>query len=143
MTCSTAETNSQKGKQVCFSEIKTTLVKYPSREEISERWDSKKERDVFEYEIMRDVQEVQRLLSTTPLEAVETEDLYKFVGLENLLSKEMMHYVRDEKREHVRSIVKMQHMLSDEQLAACAMQSSSQSRERAQKLAAGYWAILR
>ncbi len=142
-SCSTAETNSQEGKQVCFSETKTTLVKYPSRKERSRRWDSKKERDVFEYEMMCDVQEVQRLLSTTPLEAVEKEDLYKCIGLENLLSTRLVYYIKDKKREHVRSIVKKQHMLSDEQLSACAMQSSSQSRERAQQLAAGYWVILR
>jgi hypothetical protein len=118
-------------------------MKYPSRKERSRRWNSKEERYLLEYELMCDVQEVQHLLSTTPMEAVEKEELYKCIGLENLLSRELMHYARDKKREHTRSIVKMQHMLSDGQLSACAMQSSSQSRERAQKLAAGYWVILR
>jgi hypothetical protein len=146
-SCSTDEKNANRnrdgGEQVCFAQTNTTtIIKYPSREERSRRWDSKKERYMFEYEMIRDVKDVQHLLSTTPMDAVEKEDLYKFIGLENLLSRRLAHYLRDKKREHVRSIVKIQHMLSDEQLAACAMQGSSESRVRAQKLAAGYWVIL-
>ena len=63
---------------------------------------------------------------------------------EALVSAQVTRLVRRMKVEveHSRSIVQMQHHLSDEQLAAYARRNSLQPRERAQELAAGNWEIL-
>ena len=115
---------------------------YPSREEISKRWHCKGDKLIFTQEMTRDVRHIRYLLSTTPMEAVDKEILYVCVGLEALLTSKVTRFLKEKKRVHTRSIVEMQHFLSDEQLAAYAMSHSSQSRERAQKLAYGYLEIL-
>jgi len=76
------------------------------------------------------------------MEEVEKETLYWCIGLEAHVSSKVTRFLKDEKRGHTRSIVVMQDCLSDDQLAAYAITRSFQSRERAQKLAAGNWAIL-
>ena len=129
--------------QVSFSEdIVVHCFQYPSRDEVSKRWHSKTDKYFFTHEMTRDVHCIRFLLSTTPMEAVEEEALYKCVGLEAHLSGKVTRFLRERKRKYVHSIVEMQDSLSDEQLAAYAETQSSQSRERAQKLAAGYLEIL-
>jgi hypothetical protein len=76
------------------------------------------------------------------MEELEKETLYWCIGLEAHVSSKVTRFLKDEKRGHTRSIVMMQDCLSDEQLAVYAMTRSFQSRDRAQKLAAGYCVIL-
>ncbi len=76
------------------------------------------------------------------MEAVDKEALYGCVGLETHLSSQVTRFLTEKKRRYTRSIVEMQHFLGEEQLAVYAMSHSSQSRERAQKLASGYFEIL-
>ena len=73
---------------------------------------------------------------------LEKETLYACIGLEAHVSDRVARFLTETKRGHARSIVQMQDCLSDEQLAAYAATRSSQSRERAQKLAAGYLVML-
>ncbi len=129
--------------RVSFSEdIIIHYFQYPSSDEVSKRWHSKKDKYSFTKETTRDVRCIRFLLSTIPLEALEKEALYDCVGLEALLSEKVKIFVKENRRRYVHSIVEMQDCLSDEQLAAYAACHSSQSRERAQKLAAGYLEIL-
>ena len=130
-------------RQVSFSEdVKVNCFQYPSTVEVSKRWYSKRDKYFFERELARDVQNIRGLLSITPMEDHEKEVLYDCVGLEALVSSKVMRFLKEKKRRHARSIVEMQYRLSEEQLAAYAASHSSQSRERAQKLAAGYSEIL-
>mmetsp|Transcript_14286 Transcript_14286/g.20285 ORF Transcript_14286/g.20285 Transcript_14286/m.20285 type:complete len:178 (-) Transcript_14286:135-668(-) len=130
-------------RQVSFSEdVAIHNFQYPSRDEVSKRWHSKRDRHLFTQELRRDVQCIRFLLSTTPMEALEKEALYMCIGLEALLSAKVTRALKERKRGYVHSIVEMQDSLSEEQLAAYAASHSSQSRERAQKLAAGYLEIL-
>ena len=130
-------------KQVSFSEdIIVHCFQYPSREEVSVRWNSKRDKYFFNQELARDVRSLRCLLSITPMEDIEKEALYGCVGLEALVSSKVARFLNEKKQYHARSIVEMQYCLSEEQLAAYAVSHSSQSRERAQKLAAGYSKIL-
>ncbi len=138
-----ATTTTTKKLKVSFCEDTVThYFQYPSSEEVSKRWHCKGDKYIFKQEMARDVRSIRCLLSTTPMEAVENEALYGCVGLEAHLSSKVTRFLKDKKRGHARSIVEMQHFLNEEQLAACAMSHSSQSRERAQKLASGYLEIL-
>ena len=130
-------------RQVFFSDdITVRIFEYPSRDEISKRWHSKADKALFRQELARDVRCIRFLLSATPMEALEKEAPYKCIGLEALLSAKVTRVLRENKRGHVRSIAQVQDSLSEEQLAAYAESRSSLSRERAQKLAAGYLEIL-
>ncbi len=132
-----------KEKQVNFSEdVIVHYFQYPSKEEVSKRWHSKSDKSFFTQELARDVRRLRGLLSVAPIEGLEKEALYDCVGLEALMSSRVMRFLKDHKREHSRSIVEMQDSLNDEQLAAYAASHSSQSRERAQQIAAGYLEIL-
>ena len=76
------------------------------------------------------------------MEEMEEDILYDCVGLESFLSSQVMRFLKERKREHVRSVVEMQDYLNDKQLAEYTMSRSSSSRERAQKMAHGYTVIL-
>jgi len=139
----TATTTTTMNKQVSFSEdIRIQCFQYPSREEVSKRWHNERDKYLFTQEMRRDVCSIRYLLSTTPMESLEKEVLYGCVGLEALVSGKVTRFVKDKRRGHSRSIVEMQHHLGEEQLSAYAIRRSSESRERAQKLAAGYSEIL-
>jgi len=130
-------------KQVRFSEdTDLQCFQYPSREEVSERWISKKEKEIIARKMLRDIARIRHVLSTTPMEEVDKEILYACVGLEALITSQVMKFLKVKKRQHTRSIVEMQYHLGHEQLAAYAEKSSLESRERAHKLAAGYLEIL-
>ena len=131
-------------KQVRFSDEEVAVVcfQYPSSEEVSTRWYSKKDKYAFEQEMVREVQSIRRGLSTTPLEEVPGWILYACVGLEALITKRVMRFVKEKRHWHSRSIVEMQAYLREDQLAEYAENSSFESRERAQKLAAGYAKML-
>ena len=130
-------------RQVSFSEDVTAhCFQYPSREEVSKRWHSNVDKYAFKQELARDVRSLRCLLSITPMQDLEKEALYDCVGLEALISSKVTRFSKEMRQGHARSIVEMQYYLSEEQLAACAASHSSQSRERAQKLAAGYSKIL-
>ncbi|KAL7435872.1 hypothetical protein ACHAXM_004942 [Skeletonema potamos] len=130
-------------KQVRFSkDVSIIIFTYPSRDEVSQRWHSKRDKALFTQELVRDIRSIRMLLSITPMEELEKETLYGCIGLEALVSGKVTAFVKEKKREHSRKIVEMQYFLSDDQLAAYAESRSLQTRERAQKLAAGYLAIL-
>jgi len=130
-------------RQVSFSEdVIVHYFLYPSRDEVSKRWNSKRDKYFFEQEMARDVRSIRCLLSITPMEDLEKEALYDCVGLEALMSSKVARFLKEKKQCYARSIVEMQDCLSEEELAAYAASHSSQSRERAQKLAAGYSEIL-
>ena len=130
-------------RQVSFSEdVTVQCFPYPSREEVSKRWYSKSDRNTLKQELARDVRRLRFLLSVTPMGDLEKEALYDCVGLEALVSSRVTRFVREMRQGHASSIVDMQDSLSEEQLAAYAVSHSSQSRERAQKLATGYLEIL-
>jgi hypothetical protein len=143
MTSPTKTQTTKKKKQVCFAETKTThTLKYRTSQQNAKTWYSEKDKVLFKSVLHRDVRSFQHLLATTPMEELSQEALYECIGLEGLLSIELMYYVKSKRRDHVRSIIKRQEMLSDEQLALSSVRSSFASRERAQQLAAGYFAIL-
>eukprot|EP00984_Skeletonema_dohrnii_P007627 scaffold2782_cov78-Skeletonema_dohrnii-CCMP3373.AAC.8 len=130
-------------KQVRFSEdVAVHCFQYPSREEVARRWNSEQDKDVLTQEMIRDVRSIRHVLATTPMEELEKETLYGCVGLEALVSSRVMNFLKKRKREHSRSVVDMQAYLGGERLAAYAANRSFESRERAQKLAAGYSEIL-
>ncbi len=137
------EASATNTRRVSFSEdITLHCFQYPSKEEVSRRWHSKNDRNRFKQELARDIRSLRCLLSITPMEDLEKEALYDCVGLEALMTSRVTRFVTEMRQEHSRSIVEMQDYLNEEQLAACAVSHSSQSRERAQKLAAGYLEIL-
>jgi hypothetical protein len=129
--------------QVCFSRRVTRYwFQYPDKQEVSKRWISKKDKTLFEQAMGHDVQSLRCLLTTTPMEEFENDILYDCIGLEALVSRQVMRFLKERKREHVRSVVKMQHCLNDKQLAEYSMSRSLSSRERAQQIAHGYLVIL-
>lgn len=137
------ETRMDVQKQVRFGEdITTYYSQYPDENEISRRWISTEEKRLFTQEMSHDVRILRCLLSSTPMEFVDEETLYECIGLECLLSIEVMQLVKERRKRHPRSIVQMQHKLDQDQLAAYAISRSLESKERAQKLASGYFAIL-
>lgn len=130
-------------KQVRFSEgTDVHCFQYPSKEEIFKRWISKKEKEILTLKMIRDVGSIRHVLSTIPMEELDKETLYGCVGLEALITTKVMNFLKAKKRLHARSIVEMQDHFEYEDLAAYAMKSSLESRERAHKLAAGYAEIL-
>ena len=139
----TATATTAHESQVRFSEHVTVhCFQYPSRNEVSKRWHSKTDKEIFKQEMSRDVRSIRYLLSTTPMEAVEKEVLYECVGLEAHLSSQIARFLKEKRRRHTRLIVQMQDYLSEEHLSEYAESHSSDSKERAQKLAAGYSEIL-
>lgn len=130
-------------KQIRFSdEVAVVCFPYPSMEEVSRRWHSKTDKTAREFEMARDVQSIRRVLSTTPLDELEEEILYACIGLEALVTKRVMKFVKEKRRWHSRAIVEMQAYLMGDELAEYAQNSSLESRERAQQLAAGYAKML-
>lgn len=130
-------------KQVRFSEGTDVLCfQYPSKEEICERWISKKEKEFFTLTMIRDVGSIRHVLSTIPMEELSKETLYWCVGLEALITTQVKKFLDAKKRWHRRSIVEMQDHFGCDDLAVYAIKSSLESRERAHKLAAGYAEIL-
>lgn len=125
-----------------FDDMVVHCCQYPSRDEVSARWYSKKDKSIFRKELKDDIQSIRLLLSFTPLEAVEKEVLYECVGLEPHLTKQVTRFVKEKRRRHIHSIVEMQDYLSEENLSAYAIRHSSEMRERAQKVASGYLKIL-
>ena len=133
----------KKEKQIRFSdEVAVVCFPYPSMEEVSKRWHSKTDKTAREFEMKRDVQSIRRVLSATPLDELEEEILYACIGLEALVTKRVMKFVKEKRRWHSRAIVEMQAYLMGDELAEYAQNSSLESRERAQKLAAGYAKML-
>jgi hypothetical protein len=137
------ETRMDVKKQVRFGEDITTYhFQYPDEYEISRRWISTDEKSLFSQEVARDVRILRCLLSSTPMENVDEETLYECLGLECHLSNEVMQLIKERRKRHPRLIVQMQHKLDQDQLAAYSISRSLESRERAQKLASGYFTIL-
>ena len=133
----------KKEKMIRFSdEVAVVCFPYPSMEEVSKRWHSKTDKTAREFEMTRDVQSIRRVLSATPLDELEEEILYACIGLEALVTKRVMKFVKEKRRWHSRAIVEMQAYLMGDELAEYAENSSLESRERAQKLAAGYSKML-
>ena len=136
-------TTATMSKQVRFSEdVHIHSFPHLSKQEISRRWDSKRDKFLFKQELARDVWNIRHLLSTTPMEELEKEVLYRCLGLEALVSSQVTRYLKRMREEHSSSIVELQYRLSGEQLAAYSMSRSLQSRERAQNLALANWEIL-
>ncbi len=140
-----AQAMTETKKQVRFSEgADIHCFQYPAKEEISKRWISKKEKEFLTLTMIRDVGSIRHVLSTIPMEDLDKETLYGCVGLEALITTKVMNFLKAKKRLHARSIVEMQDQdhFGCEDLAAYAMKSSFESRERAHQLAAGYAEIL-
>ena len=132
----------KKDRQVSFSaEVAVHCSRYP-KNEVSKRWYSTQDKEVFKEQTARDVAFIQYLQSFTSMEALEKEALYWFVGLEAHISEQVTRFVKELRQRHSRSIVEMQDYLSERLLSAYAESHSSESRERAQMIAAGYWEIL-
>ncbi len=133
----------KKERRVRFSDkVAVHSFLCPSRNEVSKRWHSEQDKDGFKEQMAREVAFIQCLQSFTPMEDLEKEALYWFVGLEAYTSDQVARFVKELRQRHSRSIVEMQDCLSERLLAAYAESHSSESRERAQMIAAGYWEIL-
>ena len=139
----TVKQTSKMKKQVCFSPYVTRYCfQYPDKEEVSKRWLSKKDKTLVMQAMEHDVQILRYRLTKTPIEELEKEVLYDCIGLEALVSIEVMRFLKERKREHVRSVVKMQHCLNDKRFAEYSTSRSLSSKEGAQKIAHGYSVIL-
>ena len=75
-------------------------------------------------------------LGTTPAIGTDEDDLYKCVGLENLLSRNVARWVATNKRRHANLILQGQGYYNNEALAQLGRMSSSWARDRAQMMAA-------
>lgn len=130
------------GRGVHFSSTSyVTLIAHPSQEEIKNKWYSREERALFGPMMMCDKLRMLRLLASTPSEEITGEELYESVGLENTLSDSVMQHMRNNRRRHARLIIAEQRRLvcDAENLSCVSRLSSLWARERAQKLADGYW----
>mmetsp|Transcript_31115 Transcript_31115/g.53176 ORF Transcript_31115/g.53176 Transcript_31115/m.53176 type:complete len:180 (+) Transcript_31115:131-670(+) len=135
---------------VSFAETSNVvLIEYPSQEELRRRWYSMQERAFLKREVLRDACKMSRKLTTTPMEDISLEDLFQCIGLEGLLTPELMLAVRKGKRYHSRSILLAQHLqcqrnITDaEELSLISQQNSESTRTRSQEIAARYWTTLK
>jgi hypothetical protein len=63
------DTATDSKQQVSFSEdITIHSFQYPSREEVSRRWDSKRDKSLYAQDMARDIRSIRFLLSITPME---------------------------------------------------------------------------
>ena len=89
-----------------------------------------------------------REINNTPAEAIVPEQLYECVGIEVFVTQGLARRVAEKKRAHVNAIlseqiVQEQQGVSDlKKLSGVSEKSSRWTKERAQKLAVGYSAIL-
>jgi len=83
------------------------------------------------------------------MEAVGQEDLFMCVGMETLLTPEISRVVNKRKRRHVRSVLLVQVRQSFKgpvnvrEITAISERSSEWTHQRSQKLATGYWNLLK
>ena len=139
-------------KDVRFSETsRMTLIEYPPAAEISRRWYLPHERDNLKRILLQDIFEMSCKLASTPMENISQDDLLMCIGMETLLSPDLSRAVKERKRRHSRTILIAQAqqwsrgvaVANIEELAALSEASSEWTRSRKQKLAAGYWDILK
>lgn len=87
-----------------FEDVVVHCFQYPSRDEVSTRWYSKKDKSIFRRELKADIQSIRLLLSYTPMEAMKKEVLYEYVGLEPHLTKQVTRLLKEKRQRHIRSM---------------------------------------
>eukprot|EP00581_Thalassiosira_minuscula_P017996 CAMPEP_0183730968 /NCGR_PEP_ID=MMETSP0737-20130205/33984_1 /TAXON_ID=385413 /ORGANISM="Thalassiosira miniscula, Strain CCMP1093" /LENGTH=169 /DNA_ID=CAMNT_0025963575 /DNA_START=80 /DNA_END=589 /DNA_ORIENTATION=+ len=134
---------------VRFAEMSTLVqTERATQDELKSRWHSKDDYAIMKLKFRADVQEMIMKLSTTPMDLVGDEDLYKCIGLERFLSRDILEQTQERKLRHVFCICiaqTRQRMLSihnEEDLAALSEESSEWTVSRARNLAQLYWDTL-
>lgn len=84
------------------------LFRKPSRNELEERWYTRKEKDELKCEFAISVGRMSLKRSITPIEQFEEDQLYECIGMESRMSLEALEKSQKGKRDHVRIILAAQ-----------------------------------
>ncbi len=107
------------------------------------KWMSRSDRLRVRHELKRDVEQARCLLSM-PNDQVTSDDLYKFVGLENILSLSLVKRTISDRKSHVQNVLSeqfRQDLLSihgEEAIRRVSERMSQASKDRAHTLALEY-----
>ena len=135
---------------VSFSEMtQVVTVEPPAPPDAENIWHSKQDKALFKRALVNDVRRISSRLSDTPRDSVPQDELYECLGLECLLSPELLARSVEGRRLHTDAILSEQaHQRvfanDDEEddgsyLSYMSAVSSKPTRERAHQLAVGYW----
>lgn len=131
-----------KPRAVTFSRFSTMLV-FPRADDKKAHY-SRPDIESFKREAMLDVRALRRILASTPAAEVGEGVLLNCIGLEGLLSQDVMEAAMAARRAHVRAVLGEHRdqvrrgVGSAEMLALVSMQSSLRAQRRAERIAVGY-----
>jgi hypothetical protein len=121
------------------------LIDKPSQEELKKAWNSKHEMNSFKDAFLRDGRKMARFLAATPIDGVTSDELCHCIGIEFLISPELLAKTREGKRVHTATVLSEQarHQrvigsCNAEKLARVSRENSLSSRRRAHKIAIVY-----
>lgn len=131
---------------VTFSDTSEMVFVSNRPEDRAAAWYSQDDHDRFELEAIRDARRMARLLGSIPATALpEVEDELNVIGIEMLLSSDLLRHLAVRRREHLRAILVGQRHCNERQLALLSERSSEWSREgavnRANALREGFSAL--
>lgn len=118
-----------------------TFVDIPTQDEARKIWYNKQDRMQFKITQRKDRERVSHILASSSSESITQEDLCECIGMENLLSINVMIRTLEHKQNHVNTIVSEQrrqrslNIHDEEYLGLVAANSSRLSRERSQRIA--------
>mmetsp|Transcript_32758 Transcript_32758/g.55733 ORF Transcript_32758/g.55733 Transcript_32758/m.55733 type:complete len:165 (-) Transcript_32758:672-1166(-) len=137
-------------RSVRFAEMCLLAITEPkSPEELAATWCSKRERDAFRIQLMRDLSRMRRKVATTPMASIGDDDMYGLIGMEAILSQDVLVRTKQHKVDHVNTLLAEQarqrrsNAYDYEELSRVACESSEKARNRAHKVAKGYWDVLK
>eukprot|EP00580_Thalassiosira_gravida_P001592 CAMPEP_0201614680 /NCGR_PEP_ID=MMETSP0492-20130828/29354_1 /ASSEMBLY_ACC=CAM_ASM_000837 /TAXON_ID=420259 /ORGANISM="Thalassiosira gravida, Strain GMp14c1" /LENGTH=154 /DNA_ID=CAMNT_0048082051 /DNA_START=63 /DNA_END=527 /DNA_ORIENTATION=- len=105
-------------------------------------WSTKDDHAHFKRELARDARRVGRLLVIQSPKDVSRDDIFNCVGIEHLISLDKAMRAMECRRNHIRRVIEAQDRCSDEELRLVSWNSSAPTRNRALKLAGGYWSMM-
>lgn len=129
-------------RPVQFSESSQLLI-YDCPGDARQRWYTTEDRSLFRQELIRDARTQGRLLGTQRPEDVSQDDIFKCVGIENLLSLERTVRVMEHRQQHLQLVLAAQRSgYSRNAIARLCQESSTPSQVKAHTLASGYMKML-
>ena len=129
-------------RRVAFTEF--SHMAFIPRDDAASKWYSPREKDHFRRVLIEDARRASREINTTSPGSITPDQLLACVGIEDFITYGMAMRVGEAKRAHARAVLSEQRRQSQQgvhdpkKLANASESCSSWSKERAQKLAAGY-----
>lgn len=128
---------------VRISSTSTMFIEFRTEEDKSKKWTSAEDNRRFRQNLRRDVMDMRRRVESNP-ESISQEELWQCLGMESLLSNELVRNSFEQRMMHRQAVLAEQrrqlllHIHDEEELCRVSEIHSQWGRERCFKIAAGY-----